>query len=389
MKLFAGKKVFQLYPVVKQACKAMEKNSIIYIAGHTGLVGSALTRKLRAEGYLRLLTQRHNDLDLTMQSMVEAFFNEKQPEYVFLAAAKVGGILANYTYPAEFIYSNLAIQTNVINAAWKTGVKRLLFLGSSCIYPRDCHQPMKEEYLLTGPLESTNEPYAVAKIAGIKMCQSYNRQYGTKFFAVMPTNLYGPNDNFNLETSHVIPALIRKFHLAKLAAKGEWEGIKTDESNLGPIPEDIIANLAAIAKYHRHDIPESLISSSPGLINSYSSPALTLWGTGSSRREFLHVDDLADACIFIMNMEEKAYSSLLKTASPALINIGYGKDISIKELAALIQNIVGFEGEIAFDHTKPDGTPKKLLDSSKLSRLGWKPKISLEDGIRNTYQAIT
>ena len=380
MKLFAGRKVSQSYPVVKQTCKAMEKNSIIYIAGHNGLVGSALTRKLKAEGCSNLITRSHKNLDLTSQSMVEAFFNEERPEYVFLAAAKVGGILANYTYPAEFIYNNLVIQNNVIHAAWKIGVKRLLFLGSSCIYPRDCPQPIKEEYLLTGPLEKTNEPYAVAKIAGIKMCQSYNRQYGTKFFAVMPTNLYGPNDNFNLKTSHVLPALIRKFHLAKLAAKGDWEEIKKDESNFGSIPEDIIANLSAIAKYHGHNIPDSA--------NSKSSPALTLWGTGSARREFLHVDDLADACVFIMNMEEKAYSSLLNIAGPTLINIGYGKDISIKELAALIRNIVDFEGEIAFDDIKPDGTPQKLLDCSKLSRLGWKPKISLEDGIHHTYQAI-
>ena len=382
MKPSAERKVLQLYPVVKQACEAMEKNSLIYIAGHNGLVGSALTRKLKAEGWSNLITRSHKDLDLTNQSMVEAFFNEKQPEYVFLAAAKVGGILANDAYPAEFIYNNLTIQTNIIHAAWKTGVKRLLFLGSSCIYPRDCPQPMKEEYLLTSPLEPTNEPYAVAKIAGIKMCQSYNRQYGTKFFAVMPTNLYGPNDNFNLKTSHVLPALIRKFHLAKLAAKGDWEEIKRDESSFGPIPEDIIANLTAIGRYHGHNICDTATS----LINSNSSPALTLWGTGSSRREFLHVDDLADACVFIMNMEEKTYSLLLNVAGQTLINIGYGKDISIKELSVLIRNIVGFEGEVAFDDIKPDGTPQKLLDSSKLSRFGWKPKISLKDGIRHTYQ---
>ncbi|MDL1964248.1 MAG: GDP-L-fucose synthase [Deltaproteobacteria bacterium] len=360
----------------------MKKKSIIYIAGHRGLVGSALTRKLKAEGWSNLITRSRKNLDLTNQSMVEAFFNDEQPDYVFLAAAKVGGILANDTYPAEFIYNNLTIQTNIIHAAWKTGVKRLLFLGSSCIYPRDCPQPMKEEYLLTGPLEPTNEPYAVAKIAGIKMCQSYNRQYGTKFFAVMPTNLYGPNDNFNLKTSHVLPALIRKFHLAKLAAKGDWEEIKRDESSFGPIPEDIIANLTAIGRYHGHNICDT--ATSP--INSNSSPALTLWGTGSSRREFLHVDDLADACVFIMNMEEETYSSLLSVAGQTLINIGYGKDISIKELSVLIRDIVGFEGEIAFDDIKPDGTPQKLLDSSKLSRLGWKPKISLEDGIRHTYR---
>ncbi|MFH1580684.1 MAG: GDP-L-fucose synthase [Pseudomonadota bacterium] len=326
----------------------MNKNASIYIAGHTGLVGSALVRKLKEKGFQNLITRGHAELDLTRQSDVEAFFQEEKPEYVFLAAAKVGGILANNTYPAEFIYTNLAIQTNIIHAAWKTGVKRLLFLGSSCIYPGNCPQPMKEEYLLTGPLEPTNEPYAVAKIAGIKMCQSYNRQYGTNYIAVMPTNLYGPNDNFDLETSHVLPAMIRKFHLAKLAANGDREAVMKDQARFGLIPkDDIMAN--------------------PAVVN--------LWGSGSPCREFLHVDDVADACVFIM----------LASRTPALINIGSGREISINELALLIKDIVGFEGNVVFDKTRPDGTLQKLLDVSRLTSLGWKPKISLKDGIRSTY----
>ncbi|MBU4463169.1 MAG: GDP-L-fucose synthase [Proteobacteria bacterium] len=329
----------------------MNKNASIYIAGHTGLVGSALVRKLKEKGFQNLITRGHAELDLTRQSDVEAFFQEEKPEYVFLAAAKVGGILANNTYPAEFIYTNLAIQTNIIHAAWKTGVKRLLFLGSSCIYPRDCSQPMKEEYLLTGPLEPTNEPYAVAKIAGIKMCQSYNRQYGTNYIAVMPTNLYGPNDNFDLETSHVLPAMIRKFHLAKLAVNGDQEEIKKDQARFGLIPkDDIMAN--------------------PAVVN--------LWGSGSPCREFLHVDDVADACVFIM----------LASRTPALINIGSGREISINELALLIKDIVGFEGNVVFDKTRPDGTLQKLLDVSRLTALGWKPKILLKDGIRATYDSF-
>ena len=337
------------------------------------MVGSAMLRKLKAEGYSNLITHSHAELDLTRQSSVEAFFQAERPEYVFLAAAKVGGILANNTYPADFIYSNLAIQTNIIHAAWKTGVKRLLFLGSSCIYPRECPQPMKEEFLLTGPLEPTNEPYAVAKIAGIKMCQSYNRQYGTSFLAVMPTNLYGPNDNFDLETSHVLAALIRKFHLARLAAQGDWEGIEKDESAFGPIPSDLKESLG-IPKDQRSAVsrPQSVV----------------LWGTGSPRREFLHVDDLADACFFIMNLKEKVYNSLLTDYSVPLINIGFGRDISIKELALMIMSIVGFEGKIVFDDTRPDGMLKKLLDTSRLMGLNWRPRISLKDGIRATYSAL-
>lgn len=302
----------------------MDKESIIYVAGHMGLVGSAILRRLKAQGFNNIITKTHKELDLMVQRDVDEFFKDATPEYVFLAAAKVGGILANNTYPAEFIYNNLMIQSNVIHCAYKYKVKKLLFLGSSCIYPRECPQPMKEEYLLTGPLEKTNESYAIAKIAGIKMCQAYNRQYGTGFISVMPTNLYGPGDNFDLETSHVIPALIRKFHEAKV--KGE--------------------------------------------------DTVIIWGTGKPRREFLHVDDLADACVYLM----KRYDS------GEIINIGVGKDISIKELALMIKQIVGFEGELVFDTTKPDGTPRKLLDVSRLQKMGWEARISLKKGIKDTYE---
>lgn len=312
----------------------MEKTSRIYIAGHNGLAGSALVRKLQSVGFDNLIAKSHLQLDLRRQSDVDAFFQDQQPEYVILAAAKVGGILANNTYPAQFIYDNLVIEANVIHASWKAGVKRLIFLGSSCIYPRDCAQPMNEEYLLTGPLEPTNEPYAIAKIAGIKMCQSYNRQYGIRFFAVMPTNLYGPNDNFNLETSHVLPALIRKFHEGKIRQSG----------------------------------------------------SVTVWGTGTPRREFLHVDDFADACNSIINLNDSAYDSLMADGKTPLMNIGCGKDISIGELALLIKEITGFKGEMIFDSTKPDGTPQKLLDVSQLNQLGWRNSISLSEGIRRTYE---
>ncbi len=312
----------------------MEKSSRIYIAGHLGLAGSALVRKFKSLGYWNLLTKSHVELDLRRQDEVNAFFEIERPEYVILAAAKVGGILANNSYPAEFIYDNLAIEINVIHAAWEMGVNRLIFLGSSCIYPRECPQPMKEEYLLTGPLEPTNEPYAIAKIAGIKMCQSYNRQYGTRFLALMPTNLYGPNDNFHLETSHVLPALIRKFHEAKIK----------------------------------------------------NSPSVTVWGTGTPKREFLHADDFADACIFIMGLNDTIYNELLAGGKTPLLNIGCGQDLTIKELSLLIQDVVGFKGGIVFDESKPDGTPQKLLDISKLNQLGWKSSISLKEGIQNTYQ---
>ena len=302
----------------------MKTTSKIYIAGHRGLVGSAIARRLASYGFNNLVLKRSAELDLRNQAAVAAFFKKEQPEYVFLAAAKVGGILANNDYPADFIYDNLMIQSNIIHHSYRNGVKKLLFLGSSCIYPKFAPQPMKEEHLLDGKLEPTNEPYAIAKIAGIKTCQSYNRQYGTQFISVMPTNLYGPNDNFDLQSSHVLPALIRKFHEAKLAGK----------------------------------------------------PAVEIWGTGSPKREFLHADDLADACVYLM----QHYSD------NEIVNIGVGEDIAIKDLALLIKDIVGFSGELTFDTSKPDGTPRKLLDVSKLNGLGWKAGISLRDGITQTYQ---
>lgn len=356
----------------------MHKNSRIYIAGHRGLVGSALTRCLQAQGYTNLITRTHRELDLTRQADVEAFFQSEKPEYVFLAAAKVGGIWANKTYPAEFIYSNLAIQTNVIHAAWQYGVNRLIFLGSSCIYPRECPQPIREEYLLTGTLEPTNEPYALAKIAGISQCESYNRQYGTNFLAVMPTNLYGPNDNFDLETSHVLPALIRKFHLAKLASTGDWEVLAEDDAQYGPIPQDYLQSLAAIAAARGHKIP---IASRPLPLAS-----IRLWGTGSPRREFLHVDDLADACFHLMNLDDAVFGRLISENPRPIVNIGCGDDLTIKELAVLTAEAVGYRGEINWDQSKPDGTPRKLLDVTRLRGMGWKPQISLEDGIRRTYE---
>ncbi|EMT45979.1 GDP-L-fucose synthase [Anoxybacillus flavithermus] len=302
----------------------MNKDAKIYVAGHRGLVGSAILRKLQVDGYTNLVYKTSQELDLRDRNRVDQFFEEEKPEYVFLAAAKVGGIVANNEYPADFIRDNLMIQTNVIDAAYRNGVKKLLFLGSTCIYPKFSPQPLKEEYLLTGELEPTNEPYAIAKIAGIKMCQSYNRQYGTKYISVMPTNLYGPNDNFDLHTSHVLPALIRKFHEAK-------------ENN---------------------------------------APYVEVWGTGTPRREFLYSDDLADACIFLMNNYE----------GNEIVNVGVGEDISIKELAEKIKNIVGYQGEIKFDTTKPDGTPRKLVDVSKINALGWKASISLEEGLQKAYQ---
>lgn len=340
----------------------MEKTSRIYIAGHKGLAGSAILRKLQAEGYTNLITRTHEALNLERQGDVEAFFKAETPEYVFLAAAKVGGILANSTFPAEFIYKNLAIQAHVIHFSYLYGVKKLLFLGSSCIYPKHCPQPMKEEYLLSGFLEPTNEPYAIAKIAGIKMCQSYNRQYGTNFISVMPTNLYGPQDNFDLETSHVLPALIRKFHLAKLAATNCFESIRQDESFFGPIPLDIKISLGLTEQTTKKKIKQN--------------PTVILWGSGTPRREFLHVDDLADACLNLMNNYDES----------EIINIGVGEDFTIRELAATSAKIVGFQGKVIWDTSKPDGAPQKLLDVSRLNQLGWKATISLEQGVATTYR---
>ncbi len=311
----------------------LSTQSSIFVAGHRGLVGSALVRCLEAKGFTNIIKRTHAELDLMDQAAVCAFFEKERPEYVFLAAAKVGGIQANNDYPAEFIYQNLIVQSNVIHQAWQTGVKRLLFLGSSCIYPRDCQQPMKEEYLLTGPLESTNRPYAVAKIAGIEMCWAYNRQYKTKYLSVMPTNLYGPGDNYDLQNSHVLPALIRKMHEAKVGNK------KT----------------------------------------------MVAWGTGTPCREFLYSDDMADACVYLMSLDEGSFDQLLSDDVPPLINIGCGKDLTIRELVALVKEVVGFTGVIEWDSSKPDGTPRKLLDVSRLFAQGWQPQVELTEGVRKAY----
>ncbi len=313
----------------------MQEKSKIYVAGHRGLVGSALVKSLSEKGYDNLLLRTHAELDLTNQKAIEDFFEKEKPEYVFLAAAKVGGIHANNCYRAEFIYENLQIQNNVIHQSYLHGVKKLLFLGSSCIYPKNAPQPMKEDALLSGELEYTNEPYAIAKIAGIKMCESYNLQYGTNFISVMPTNLYGPNDNFDLENSHVLPALLRKMHEAKIGGAKEVE----------------------------------------------------IWGSGKPRREFLYSDDMADACVFIMeNIDFKDLMKDKKEVRNTHINIGAGEDISIKELAELIKAIVGFEGELVFDVSKPDGTMRKLMDSSKLYSLGWQKKTGLLEGVNFSYR---
>jgi GDP-L-fucose synthase len=342
----------------------MEKTAKIYVAGHRGMVGSAIVRKLAEDGYANLVTRTHAELDLIRQDQVEAFFETEKPDYVFLAAAKVGGIWGNNSYPAQFIHENLAIQTNIINASFTHKAKKLLFLGSACIYPKLCPQPIKEAYLLSDYLEPTNKPYAVAKIAGIAMCQAYNRQYNTRYISVMPNNLYGTHDNFNLETSHVLPALIRKFHLAKLAAAGNWDGIKKEESTYGYIPDDIKSAIGINP------------STNQPINSSTHQPAVLLWGTGAPRREFLHVDDLADACLFLMRNYHES----------EIINVGWGKDQSIRELAELVSDIVGFKGNIRWDSDKPDGTPQKLLDVSRLQSLGWQPKIRLESGIRQVYQ---
>ena len=352
----------------------MNPASKIYVAGHRGLVGSALVRSLKSQGFENVLVRTHSELDLTDQAAVISFFETEKPDYVFLAAAKVGGIVANNTYPAEFIFSNLAIQTNVIHASYLAGVRRLLFLGSSCIYPRDCPQPIKEEYLLTGSLEKTNRPYAIAKIAGVEMCNAYNRQYGTKYLAAMPTNLYGPGDHYDLQNSHVLPALIRKFHLAKLAMKKDWAGIEKDEAVRGKIPDDIRSALCL-----------------PGCVSDsmHTEPHVLLWGTGTPRREFLYSDDMADACIHLTKLPENEFDPLLEPSGPLsfpIVNIGFGDDVSIVELAQLVKDVVGFDGKIALDTSKPDGTPRKCLDVSRLSTLGWKARTDLRAGIEFAYR---
>lgn len=344
----------------------MQKDSKIYVAGHRGLVGSAVYTELQNQGYTNLLTKTHKELDLTQQERVSAFFAKEQPEYVFLCAAKVGGILANNTYRAEFIYENLAIQNNIIHNAYVSGVKKMLFLGSTCIYPKNAPQPICEDSLLTSELEYTNEPYAIAKIAGLKMCESYNLQYGTNFICAMPTNLYGENDNFDLQTSHVLPALLRKFHLAKLLQEGKIQ--------------EIVKNLNA------NDEKEALKSLQRFGISAKS---IEIWGSGNPKREFLYVQDLANACVFIMqNVDFKDVAQGSKEIRNTQINIGTGEDISIKDLAYLIKDIVGFQGEICFDSSKPDGTMRKLSDVSKIHSLGWKHTYSLKEGILQTYQNV-
>ena len=315
----------------------MEHNAKIYVAGHRGLVGSALMRNLRGKGYENFVTRTHAELDLTSQAAVEAFFATEKPDYVFLAAAKVGGIYANNTYPAEFIRDNLAVQTNVIHAAYKSQVRRLLFLGSSCIYPKLAPQPMKEEHLLTGPLEPTNRPYALAKIAGIEMCWSYNRQYKTQYLAVMPTNLYGPGDTYHPENAHVIPSLIRRFHEAKLA----------------------------------------------------NAPTINVWGTGTPRREFMYSEDMADACVYLMKLSDEQFVPLLgqdrNDGLAPLVNIGVGEDLTIRELAEIVRDVVGYQGAIEFDTSKPDGTPRKLMDVGRLNAMGWKASTSMQSGLAAAY----
>lgn len=353
----------------------------IYVAGHRGLVGSAIVRKLNEAGCHNLLLRTSSQLDLRNQAAVDLFFAEEKPDYVFLAAAKVGGIYANSAFPADFIRDNLQIQTNVVDAAYRHDTKRLLFLGSSCIYPKLAPQPMPESCLLTGELEPTNEWYAIAKIAGIKMCQAYHKQYGFDAISAMPTNLYGPNDNFDLEKSHVLPALIRKFHLAKLAQAGDVESINADESRYGAIPDDILSTLGL----ERVTSDLGLVTSNKSQITNHG-PTVQLWGSGSPYREFLHVDDMAEACLFLMTASDQ---SLVTSHGGAarLYNVGVGSDITIKDVAKLVQTIVGFDGQVVWDASKPDGTPRKLMDVSQLNKLGWEASISLEQGITDAYHS--
>ena len=344
--------------------------SKIYVAGHRGLAGSAVVRELQRQGYTNLVTRTHAELDLEDAAATQRFFEQEKPEIVFLAAAKVGGILANNTYPVDFLMSNLLIEANICRAAHSVGVDRLIFLGSSCIYPRDCPQPIREEYLLTGPLEATNRPYALAKIAGVEMCWSYNRQYGTKWLAAMPTNLYGPGDNYDLNNSHVLPALIRKFHLAKLAQQGDLAGIARDEAMLGKIPEDVKAMLG--------------IGSQSSALSPQSS--VILWGSGKPKREFLYVDDLANALVFLATLDDERYNALVAPSQCPLINIGTGTDLTIRELAETVAAVVGYQRKFLQDTSKPDGTMRKVMDVSKIQGLGWKATTSLKEGIAQTYK---
>ena len=353
----------------------MEKNSKIYVAGHLGLVGSALVRKLTEKGYKNIIGKSINELNLLDQHDTLNFFQTEKPEYVLLAAAKVGGIVANNTYRAQFIYENLQIQNNIIHASYLSGVKKLLFLGSSCIYPANAPQPLKEDYLLTSELEYTNEPYAIAKIAGIKMMESYNIQYGTNYISVMPTNLYGPNDNYDLEKSHVLPALIRKMHLAKSLESNNWDAIRKD-FNKKPL-EGIDGSSSEV------DLIK--LMTKYGITKSGSQVEVALWGTGTPRREFLNSNDMADACVFLLENVDFKDVSAKKPVINTHINIGTGRDLTIRELAELVKKIVGFAGKLTWDSSKPDGTMQKLLDVSKLNSLGWKETIGLEEGITSVY----
>jgi GDP-L-fucose synthase len=358
----------------------MDINNKIFVAGHNGLVGSAIVRELMHQGYDNLLLKSRSELDLLNQAGVDKFFEEERPGFVFLAAARVGGILANNTYRADFIYQNIQIQNNIINSACKWGVRKLLFLGSSCIYPKNCPQPMKEEHLLTGPLEFTNEPYAIAKIAGMKMCESYNIQYGTNFISVMPTNLYGPNDNYNLLGSHVLPALIRKMHLGKLLKNNDLSAIRVDFHKRAVQGVNIEESDDLIVK-KLEDF---------GIFRENGDVVIKLWGTGKPRREFLHAADLARACVYLMtkiDFEDIVKERGLQEARNTHINIGVGEDQSIEELAAMVQKVTGFGGKIDWDDSKPDGTFRKLLDVSRLNQLGFKASMPLLDGIREVYYA--
>ncbi len=348
----------------------------IFIAGHRGMVGSAIIRRLLSIGHDPecIITRTHKELDLCNQQAVNDFFSTEKIDAIVLAAAKVGGIHANYSYPAEFIYSNTMIQTNIIHGAYQAGIKNLLFLGSSCIYPKMAPQPIKEEYLLTGVLEPTNEPYALAKIAGIKMCEAYNRQYATSYRSVMPTNLYGPGDNYHLENSHVVPAMIRKFHLAKLAMQGDLQTIRKDEAIYGSIPEDIKDAIGLNAQ-------------STALSSQAAKARVILWGTGQAYREFLHVDDMAIACIFTMNLDQSLFTPDSGNMKTSFLNVGTGTDQSIAETAEMIKKAIGFEGEVVFDSSKPDGTPKKLLNTDRINTLGWKPEFDLQSGLKNAYDS--
>ncbi|MFW2368862.1 MAG: GDP-L-fucose synthase family protein [Desulforhopalus sp.] len=347
----------------------MNPDEKIFVAGHKGMVGAAIVRQLKKKGYLNILTRSHAELDLTSQEATADFFRQESIDRVVLAAARVGGIHANNVYPAEFIYSNLMIEANVIHQAYLAGVQDLLFLGSSCIYPKLAQQPMKEDYLLTGPLEPTNEPYAIAKIAGIKLCEAYNRQYGTSYRSVMPTNLFGPGDNYHLENSHVIPAMIRKFHLARLALEKNVDAIVLDEEQYGEIPEDVRAAIG----FDR---------AGRNLVNGQT-PKVVLWGTGSPRREFLHVDDMAAACLHVMELDQSHFSG----ENPSFVNVGTGEDITIRQAAETIAGMVGYNGEVVYNSAQPDGTPRKLLDVGRMESLGWKPTLSFIEGLQDAYSA--